>query len=116
MKNERLIELLERDNTNDNDNERKAMFTILAGNEDLYSKVDKIYDFEERSINLDVFEEVDLSRGAYQLVKLDFNLYSFHNEAIVAEVIRFLDNLNYILSIESVYVHLLLITIITLYY
>jgi len=102
MKNERLIELLERDNTNDNDNERKAMFTILAGNEDLYSKVDKIYDFEERSINLDVFEEVDLSRGAYQLVKLAFNLYSFQNEANVAEVFRVLDNENYKLAMEAI--------------
>lgn len=102
MKNERLIELLERDNTNENDNERLAMFTIFAGNEDLYSKAAKIYDFEERTITLDVFEEVDLSGGTYQLVKLAFNLYSFQNEANVAEVFRSLDDENYKLAMEAI--------------
>lgn len=102
MKNERLIELLERDNTNDNDNERKAVFTILAGNEDLYSKASKIYDFEERAINLDVFEEVDLSGGTYQLVKLAFNLYSSQNEANVVEVFRSLDEENYKLAMKAI--------------
>jgi len=102
MKNERLIELLERDNTNDNDNERKAMFTILAGNEDLYSKASKIYDFEERAVSLDIFEEVDLSSSSYQLVKLAFNLYAFQNEANVAEVFRNLDDENYKLAMKAI--------------
>lgn len=100
--NERLIELLKRDNTNADDNERKAMFTIFAGNDELYSKVDKFYNFEERSINLDVFEEVDLSGGTYQLVKLAFNLYSFQNEANVAEVFRSLDSSNYELDMKAI--------------
>src|SRR5699024_3635275 len=102
MRNERLIGLLERDNTNDNDNERKAMFTIFAGNDELYSKIDDLYDFEERGININAFEEVDLSSGTYQLVKLAFNLYAYQNEANVAEVFRNLDDENYKLAKKAI--------------
>src|SRR5699024_11151407 len=99
---ERLIELLKKDKINDNDNERKAMFTIFAGNDELYSKIDDLYDFEERGININAFEEVDLSSGTYQLVKLAFNLYVCQNEANVAEVFRSLDSENYKLAKKAI--------------
>lgn len=102
---ERLNELIERDNTRDNDMERKALFTIFAGNDDLYSKVDKLYDFAEHAINLDGLEQADLSGGAYQLVKLAFNLYSSNSETNVAEVFRSLDRDNYDLALKVIDVH-----------
>lgn len=46
----RFKELLDRDNTYPSDNERKALFWILAGNDDLFKKVDSIYDFKDHSI------------------------------------------------------------------
>jgi len=106
MENKRLIELVKRDSTHANDNERRAIFTIFTGNNDLYSKVDDLYNFEERAINLDYFEEFYLSSGAYQLVKLAFNLYSFDNEANVAEVLRSLDDSNYELAMKAIYLRL----------
>lgn len=46
----RFNELVKRDNTHDGDVERKALFHIIAGNDDLYSKVNYIYYFTEHSI------------------------------------------------------------------
>lgn len=47
---ERYYKLLKRDKTHSRDLERRALFYILASNDDLYSKVESIYDFSEKSI------------------------------------------------------------------
>lgn len=47
---DRLNQLLERDGTHEKDVERKALFYIIAGNSDLYKKVEHIYDFRDHSI------------------------------------------------------------------
>lgn len=49
IENKRLIELVKKDNTQANDTERRTMFTFFANNNDLYSKVDDLYDFEEQA-------------------------------------------------------------------
>lgn len=69
-------ELISQDKTNEKDVERKALFYIFAGNEDLYNKVNNFYDFEENSIRLEGFEEVDLTSSSRSLVELAFNLYN----------------------------------------
>ena len=55
MENKRFAELLNKDNTPISDNERTAFFFIIAGNDDLYSKRNFIYDFKERVIKPDYF-------------------------------------------------------------
>ena len=44
---DRYQELIDRDNTVNRDTERRSMFYILLGYEDLFNKVDDIYNFEE---------------------------------------------------------------------
>lgn len=62
----------------------------------------KHFNFEEHAINLNYSEQIDLSGGAYQLVKLAFNLYSSGNEANVVEVFRSLDDENYKLAMKAI--------------
>lgn len=47
---ERFNELLERDGTHEKDRERRALFYIISGNDDLYGKVNHLYDFENQCI------------------------------------------------------------------
>lgn len=68
---------IRKDGTSPRDNERKALFYILSGSEDLVSKgIDTFYDFEEQAINAEALETVDLSSGSKALVLLAFNLYN----------------------------------------
>jgi hypothetical protein len=53
MKN-KLNEFIKRDGMVKGDLERLSMFYILSNNEDLSSKINYIYDFDERSIKSDV--------------------------------------------------------------
>lgn len=47
---DRFNQLLKRDETHEKDRERRALFYIIAGNMDLYKKVNYIYDFENQCI------------------------------------------------------------------
>ncbi len=102
--NSRFKTLLERDNTNDGDSERKALFWLLSGNLDLYEKVDYIYDFEDNMIKTECFEKVDFSSGARSLVRLAFNLYNSSNieNADVMSVLSSLDSDNFELAMQSI--------------
>jgi hypothetical protein len=77
-----LIRLMLKDKSNPKDMERLAMFYILAGNSDLYSKVNQIYDFDEHLIKLECLTDrrVDLCSSARALVKLGFNLYNSYED------------------------------------
>lgn len=72
---ERLNQLLKRSNAHPKDLERKAMFYILAGNEDLFNKVNDIYDFEERCIRPEILES-NLTMNEISLISLAFNHYN----------------------------------------
>lgn len=99
---QRLQELLTKDNTHPKDMERKAMFYILSGNDDLYSKVNHIYDFEEKIIKTECLEgEVDFSTSSRRLVKLAYNLYNQH-PADVSDIFYALDEDNAALAIEAI--------------
>lgn len=52
--NDRFEELMAKDNTAKDDKERQALFYIIAGNEELYSKVQYIYDFDTHMIKHDL--------------------------------------------------------------
>jgi hypothetical protein len=102
---DRLNQLLERDNTNKDDNERKVMFYIIAGNDDLYSKVNFIYNFKKHSINLDCFEEVDFCSSSCKLIKLAFNLYNSY-PADVLDTFYLLDEDNFNLALNALKIRL----------
>lgn len=99
---ERFFDLLERDSTKRTDRERLALFYILA-EEDLYSKVNKLYDFEEHWILPENLEEgaVDLSGGAIAMVRIAYHLYNGYELNLVYELSR-LDNENFELCINAV--------------
>lgn len=100
---DRFSQLLERDGTHHGDTERKALFYILAGNDDLYNKVDYIYDFEDNSINTDCLEseEVDFCSSSRKLIKLAFNLYNSY-PADVIDTFYLLDNNNFNLALNAI--------------
>lgn len=102
MKNENYYKLIERDNTNPKDNERRAIFTIFSENEDLYSKVNSLYDFHNHWIKTDCFEKVDLSSGNRKMVELAFNLYNNYDCSTPLEIFSHLDSDNYNLAMKAI--------------
>ena len=108
--NKRFEELMSKDNTRKDDNERKALFYIIAGNEELYSKVEHIYDFDTRMIKhdlLDVNEDspaylTEPSSTARKLLELAFNLYNPHNKVDVHDVFSRLGKENFKLAMEAI--------------
>lgn len=104
---ERFNELVLRDGTSLKDVERRALFFIFAGNEDLFNKVNNFYDFEENSIRLEGFEEVDLTGSARGLVELAFNLYNDyeHLEKPMQSIVYLfggLDDKNFELALQAI--------------
>lgn len=100
----RYQQLLERSGATPGDLERKALFHIIAGNDDLYSNVNNIYDFEENVILTECLEgdgEVYLSSSSRKLVKLAYHLYNGY-DASVLEVFSGLDDNNARLAIEAI--------------
>ena len=92
--------LLEKDTTGATDLERKALFYILAGSDDLYNKVNHIYDFNDHSINPDCFDEIDLCSSSRKLIEIAFNHFNGY-PADISEVLSVLDNDNFELAIDS---------------
>lgn len=94
--------LLKRDETHPKDRERLAMFYIFANNQDLYSKVDVLYDFELQQIKLDYAEQADFCTSSQRLVQLAFNLYNGNGPADVLETFCYLDKQNFEVAMEAI--------------
>lgn len=105
---ERLSQLLEEDKTSYDDLERKSLFYIIAGNNDLYSKVKSIYDFKEHSIKSDCLnsKKVDFCTSSKKLIELGFNLFNGNNKADVLDTFSSLDENNFNLAIEALKIRL----------
>lgn len=98
----RMKQLLERSDAYTGDLERKALFHILVGNDDLYEKVNSIYDFEENSIKVDCLDgDVDFASSSRKLIKLGYNLFNGF-EVSVVEVFDGLDEENKRLALEAI--------------
>jgi hypothetical protein len=94
---ERYNELLRCDYTHLDDAERKALFYLISGNDDLYVKRNKIYDFRNHQIRLCLTQEnVTFSSGSKALIRLGFNLYNgYKDEATTpADLFNHLDHDN----------------------
>ena len=102
MQNKEYYELIERDNTNPKDNERRALFTIFSENEDLYSKIDFLYDFQNHWIKTDCFKKADFSSGNRKMVELAFNLYNCYKSSTPLEIFSLLDSENYDLAMKAI--------------
>lgn len=101
---DRLKELLEKDNTHPKDIERKTLFYILSGNTDLYKKINFIYDFKDHSIKPECLEsgEVDFCSSSQKLIKLAFNLFNSIHSADVMGTLQGLDKESLELALNSI--------------
>jgi hypothetical protein len=99
----RFKRTLERANMHESDLERRALFYVLCGNDDLYSKIQHIYDFEDNSIKPDCLEseDVDFSGGSAKLIRLAFNLYNGF-PADISDTFYSLDEANSELAINAI--------------
>mgnify|MGYP000265351368 CR=1 FL=1 len=100
----RFNQLLRKDQTYTGDTERKAVFFIIAGNNDLFLKSDFIYDFEERVIlpeNL-TNGKVDFSQSSRNLIRLAFNLYNSYEGVSVIDTFCGLDETNFALALNAI--------------
>ena len=75
---ERFNKCIEQDGTYEYDFERKSLFYILTGNDDLYRRIEDIYDFDDKSINLDFILKKghELSSACRKMLSLGLNLYN----------------------------------------
>lgn len=100
---DRFLNLLERDGSHGKDVERSALFYILAGNTDLYSKVDYIYNFKERGITPECLEsnKVDFCSSSRKLIKLAYNLFNGY-PADVLDTFYILGEDNFNLALNAI--------------
>lgn len=100
----RYQQILERSGATPGDLERKALFHIIAGNDELYNNINSLYDFEENVILTDCLEgdsDVYLTSSSRKLVKLGYHLYNGY-EASVLEVFSGLGDEDARLGIEAI--------------
>ncbi len=98
----RYQQLLERSGATPGDLERRALFHIIAGNDDLYSKVESIYDFEGNFIKDECLDgDVDFCSSSRKLLKLGYNLYNGYDASVI-EVFSGFDDNNARLAIEAI--------------
>lgn len=100
--NDRFKELIGKDRTSNTDTERLALLWILANNDDLYFKVNSIYDFAERQIRPECLEgTIDLCSGSRRMVRLAFTLFNGF-PADIMDSFSCLDNDNFKLAMEAI--------------
>ena len=93
---------MERSGATPGDLERKALFHIIARNEDLYSNVNRLYDFAENVIKTDCLDgDLYISSSSRKLIKLAYHLYNGY-DASVLEVFSGLGDDDARLGIEAI--------------
>lgn len=98
----RYQHMLEMSGATPGDLERRALFHIIAGNEELYNNVNSLYDFDENVILTECLDgEVYLSSSSRKLVKLAYHLYNGY-ETSVLDVFSGLGDDNARLAIEAI--------------
>lgn len=101
----KFLELLMADGTHHKDVERKALFYIISGSDDLYAKRNHIYDFNNNWINIECLDSeiVDFSTSSKALIRLGFNLYNGYLDKYISprELLYSLDSSNYYLALNS---------------
>jgi hypothetical protein len=87
------------------DKERQAMFYIIAGNNELFSYINKIYDFtnEELIISANLGKLKAICSSSKSLLKLAIQFYnSVNNKQSVYDTFKYLDNENKRLACEGI--------------
>lgn len=72
-------EFIKRDKTNPRDPERKALFYLLALNDNCRSNINRLYDFKNHQIKFEGLSSSFQTSGSLAITKLAFNLYNNFN-------------------------------------
>lgn len=89
----------------ENDIERKALFYIIAGNDELYSYVNSIYDFKFRQLKITTkLGKLNvMCDSSKAMLKLAIQLYnSANNKQTVFDTFVFLDSTNKALALNAI--------------
>lgn len=92
-----------KDNAYHEDRERKALFYILSGHDDLVKSVNSLYDFNQHMIKRRGGNR--LSSSGIKLLKLGFHLYNHSNklsENSIVETFSSLDSAHRMVAIEAI--------------
>lgn len=107
---QRFKELMARAGVGESDIERHTLFYLIAGNEDLYNQVDKIYNFNKRQLqdrnedeegNL-YFPCLMLCSSSKKILNLAIQLYNDTNNQKVSDTFSGLDMNNFLLCINAI--------------
>jgi hypothetical protein len=99
--------LLQWDGTNESDLERKAMFYIFSGNEEIMKCIELFYDFEERVMKTEITDNIGyLLSGERSLVLLGFNLFNNFPCGTVMDLFRSFDERNCELALNGIRIRL----------
>ena len=99
---ERYEQFIKQDKTHPKDRERQALLYVLAGCKDLGERADLFYDFNDRLIRPENFNQVDLTSGTRSLLELAYNLYNNYPCRTVVDLFASLDELNKQLAVEAI--------------
>ncbi len=88
------------------DKERIALFYIIAGNNDLFSRKSIIYNFVDNNIKFYTFDclNEDFCYSSKALIRLGANLYNGYTDNYIdpLNLLGYLDSKNYKLAINSI--------------
>lgn len=95
---------------NEYDIERKALFYIISGNDELYSKRYFIYDFSHNAILTDciISGQVDFCSSSRSLIRLGYNLYNGYIDDYTSplSLLCGLDSKNFFLAFHAILIRL----------
>jgi len=97
----RVDELMLKDKANPMDTERKSLFSIIAGNDELWKLQERIYDFEEHSIKTDILES-GICTSSKKLIRIGFNLFNSYETDSILNMLSGLDDYNFELVIKAI--------------
>lgn len=99
------MELAQKTSLHPDDSERKSLFYIIAGNNDLFNKKRFIYDFFNNCIKPNFMEEnVYFCSSSKSLIRLGFNLYNGYTDEYTnpLNILGSLDPNNFIIANNAI--------------
>lgn len=98
---DRIDELILRDETDPRDSERKSLFFLIAGNEELWRLRDQIYNFKENCIKSNILE-TGICSSSKTIIQIGFNLFNNYPTGSLLECFSGLDEHNFELVMKAI--------------
>ncbi|WP_069649825.1 DUF6075 family protein [Caloranaerobacter ferrireducens] len=97
----RFNTIISKDGTDLNDLNRKSLFYIISGNDELFNNRYYIYDLDKRWIAPDNLEQVNFIETSLALIELAYNLYNNFSSGSISNIFKGLDKDNFKLAIKG---------------